>query len=171
MRVPDNKDPLRAGMPKFESPRPMPAQEPRSQLDSALSHAIIEDEEDAIVAKSLDGTVLTWNSGATRIFGYTAAEMIGGPIARLFPEDRRNEEAELIAQLAHGKKISHFVTQRLRKSGSLIDVSVTLSPVRDASGKIVGISKIARDITEAYQRTSCPPSPPRSSSTVTTPSS
>ena len=121
-------------------------------LAFALSAAIVEHCDDAIIAKSLDGTVITWNCGAARIFGYTAAEMIGGPITRLFPADRLQEEAELIAQLTHGKKIAHFVTQRLRKNGSPIDVSVTLSPVRDVSGKIVAISKIARDITEAYQR-------------------
>jgi PAS domain S-box-containing protein len=124
----------------------------QQQLAFALSAAIVEHSDDAIISKSLDGTVLTWNAGAARIFGYTAAEMIGGPITRLFPADRLHEEAELIAQLANGKKISHFVTQRLRKSGSSIDVSVTLSPVRDAGGKIVAVSKIARDITEAYQR-------------------
>ncbi len=121
-------------------------------LTLALSAAIVEHSDDAIISKTLDGTVLTWNSGATRIFGYTAAEMIGGCITRLFPATRMEEEAELIAQLAHGRKISHFVTQRLRKNGTLIDVSVTLSPVRDASGTIVAVSKIARDITEAYQR-------------------
>ena len=124
----------------------------RSLIDSALSLAIIGDADDAIISKSLNGTVITWNSAAARIFGYTAAEMIGGPITRLFPADRMHEEAELIAQLVQGKTISHFVTQRLRKNGSTIDVSVTLSPVRDASGKIVAVSKIARDITEQHQR-------------------
>jgi len=123
----------------------------QQHLALALSAAIVEHSDDAIIAKSLDGTVMTWNSGATRIFGYTAAEMIGGSIARLFPAARLHEESELSAQLARGKKISNFVSQRLRKSGALIDVSVTLSPVRDASGKIVAISKVARDITEAYQ--------------------
>jgi PAS domain S-box-containing protein len=121
-------------------------------LDFARFAAIVEHSDDAIISKGLDGTVLTWNSGAARLFGYTAAEMIGSPIMCLFPAERLHEEAALIAQLAHGKQISHFVTQRVRKNGSLIDVSVTLSPVRDASGKIVAISKIARDITAAYQR-------------------
>ncbi len=121
-------------------------------LAFALSAAIVEHSDDAIISKSLDGTVLTWNSGAARMFGYSAAEMIGGSITQLFAADRLHEEAELIGQLTHGKKISHFVTQRLRKNGSLIDVSVALSPVRDEHGRIIAISKIARDITDTYQR-------------------
>jgi PAS domain S-box-containing protein len=121
-------------------------------LDFARYAAIVEHSDDAIISKTLDGTVLTWNSGAARIFGYSAAEMIGGPVTRLFPAERMHEEAELIAQLAQGKQISHFVTRRVRKNGSPIDVSVTLSPIRDAAGRIIAISKIARDITEAYQR-------------------
>ena len=124
----------------------------RQNLALALSAAIVEHSDDAIISKSLDGTVITWNAGATRVFGYSAAEMIGGPITCLFPADRLHEEAQLIAQLKHGKKISHFLTQRRHKSGSLIDVSIMLSPVRDATGKILAISKIARDITEVYRR-------------------
>ncbi len=120
-------------------------------IESALSIAIIEHSEDAIIAKMLDGTILTWNTGAERIFGYTATEMIGGPITRLFPPDRMHEETDLIDQLQVGQKVSHFETRRLHKNGSSIEVSVALSPVRDASGKIIAISKIARDITERLQ--------------------
>ncbi len=133
---------------------PLPADQSRHLLiESALSTAIVEHTNDAIVAKQLDGTVILWNAGAERIFGYTAAEMIGEPISRLFPPDRLNEESNLIAQLQLGKTIKHFNTRRLRKDGTLIDVSVTLSPVRDAGGNIVAVSKIARDITELHQRT------------------
>jgi two-component system CheB/CheR fusion protein len=121
-------------------------------IESALSIKLIENADDAIIAKMLDGTIITWNAGAERIFGYTAAEMIGGPITRLFPPDRLHEEGELIARLVLGKTISHFVTRRTTKDGTPIDVSVTLSPVRDASGRIVAVSKIARDISETHRQ-------------------
>ena len=115
---------------------------------SAFAAAIVAYTDDAIIAKSLDGTVLSWNSSAQRIFGYSAAEMIGEPIFRLFPADRLHEEAELVEQVLNDQDMSQFETQRVRKDGWLIDVSVTLSLVRDASGKVVAISKIARDITD-----------------------
>jgi PAS domain S-box-containing protein len=119
--------------------------------ERGLSAAIVEHSNDAIISKTIDGTVMTWNSGAERMFGYTAAEMTGRPITHLFPPDLLHEEAELIAQLQLGKEVSHFETRRLRKNGASIDVSVTLSPVLDAGGKIIAISKIARDITEKQQ--------------------
>jgi len=121
-------------------------------MGSALSLAIIEDAEDAIIAKTLDGTVISWNLGAQQIFGYSAAEMIGGPITRLFSDERLTEEPELISQVLLGRTVDHFVTQRIRKDGTSIDVSVTLSPVRDARGQIVAISKIARRISAAQHR-------------------
>jgi PAS domain S-box-containing protein len=121
-------------------------------IESALCIAIVAHADDAIIAKHLDGTIAAWNAGAERMFGYTAAEMIGGPITRLFPPDRLHEEGQLIAGLVLGKTISHFVTRRIRKDGTPIDVSVTLSPVCDGGGKIVAVSKIARDITETQQR-------------------
>jgi PAS domain S-box-containing protein len=133
-------------------PSAIAAQDERGLIESALFRSILEHAEDAIVAKQLDGTVITWNAGAERVFGYTAAEMIGHPITRLFPSDRMHEETEFIAQLQRGEKISHFETRRVRKDGASIEVSVTLSPVRDASGKIVAISKIARDITQRHQQ-------------------
>lgn len=124
----------------------------KAELASALSVSIIEHADDAIVAKRLDGTIITWNAGAERIFGYAGSEMIGMSITRLFPPDRMHEEAEFIAQLEAGKTVSHFATSRVRKDGASIDVSVTLSPVRDASGKIVAVSTISRDITQTHQR-------------------
>ena len=150
--MPDSQDLPTAELPKSRPLHSIPAQDQYLLIESALSIAIIEHADDAIIAKMLDGTIMTWNAGAERVFGYTAAEMIGGPITRLFPPDRLHEEGELIAQLKLGKTILHFATRRIRKDGACIDVSVTLSPVRDASGKIVAVSKIARDITETQQR-------------------
>ncbi len=114
----------------------------------ALLAAIVASSEDAIISKSLDGTITSWNRGAELIFGYTAAEMIGRPVTDLFPPDRRDEEAAIVARLRQGETVKHFDTVRRRKDGALIDVSVTISPIRDAQGRIVGASKIARDITE-----------------------
>ena len=122
-----------------------------AQHDLALAASIIAHADDAIIAKTVDGTVLSWNAGAERIFGYAAREMIGQPITRLFPEDRLHEESDLIAQIQAGVEISHFETRRVRKDGALIDVSVTLSAIRDDDGRIVAASKIARDITQ-YKR-------------------
>jgi PAS domain S-box-containing protein len=150
--VPDFQDSLAAELPKSTPLHSIPTRDQCLPIESALSIAIVEHAEDAIIAKMLDGTVITWNAGAERIFGYTAAEMIGGPITRLFPPDRLHEEGELIARLELGETISHFASRRIRKDGACIDVSVTLSPLRDASGKIVAVSKIARDFTETHQR-------------------
>jgi len=113
--------------------------------------AIVESSDDAIVAKTLDGIVTSWNKGAERIFGYTSEEMVGRPITTLIPEDRPNEEPEIIARLRRGERVDHFETVRVTKTGRRIDVSVTISPIRDATGRIIGASKIARDITEQKQ--------------------
>ena len=114
----------------------------------ALAVSIVAYSNDAIIGKTLDGTVLSWNAAAQKIFGYAAEEMIGQPIKRLFPADRIDEEAELMAQVQAGGQVSHFETQRLRKDGALIDVSVTLSAIRGGDGCVAAVSKIARDITE-----------------------
>jgi len=113
-----------------------------------LLAAIVDSSDDAIVSKDLNGTVTSWNRGAERIFGYTAPEMIGRPILHLIPTDRANEEPVILERLRRGERVEHFETVRVCKNGRLIDVSLTISPIRDASGKIVGASKIARDITE-----------------------
>jgi len=110
--------------------------------------SIVESSDDAIVSKSLEGIIRTWNRGAERIFGYTAEEAIGRSITIVIPEDRRNEEIEILNRIRRGERIDHFETVRQRKHGSLIVVSLTVSPVKNAEGKIVGASKIARDITE-----------------------
>ena len=106
----------------------------------------IQDCDDAIVTKALDGTVLTWNPAAERMFGYSAAEMVGQKMLKIFPPERVHEEEAILARLAAGEKVDHFRTQRQRKDGRLIDLSVTISPVRDATGRVVAASKIARDI-------------------------
>ena len=110
--------------------------------------SIVESSDDVIVSKSLDGIITSWNKAAERIFGYSAQEAIGQPITLVIPEDRRSEEREILTRIRRGERIDHFETVRQRKNGSLIDISLTVSPVKDANGKIVGASKIARDITE-----------------------
>jgi PAS domain S-box-containing protein len=110
--------------------------------------AIVESSSDAIVSKDLTGVILTWNRGAERIFGYRAEEVIGKPITILIPPDRLDEEPGILARIQRGELVDHFETIRRRKDGRLIDISLTISPVRNAEGKVVGASKIARDITE-----------------------
>ena len=111
------------------------------------SASIVESSDDAIVSKNLDGIITSWNRGAARIFGYTADEAIGQPITIVIPQDRQNEERAILTRLRRGEHIDHFETVRQNKHGSLIVVSLTVSPVKNAEGKIVGASKIARDIT------------------------
>src|SRR5262249_12630211 len=102
--------------------------------------------DDAIIAKDLNGIVTSWNRAAERIFGYSAEEMVGQPIARIVPPEWPNEEPEILARLRRGERVDHFETVRVRKDGTRLDVSVTISPVGDAGGHMVGASKIARDI-------------------------
>jgi PAS domain S-box-containing protein len=109
--------------------------------------SIVESSDDAIVSKNLDGIITSWNNGAERVFGYTAEEAIGHPITIVIPEDRQDEERNILTRIRRGERIDHFETIRRRKNGSLIVVSLTVSPVKNAEGRIVGASKIARDIT------------------------
>ena len=113
--------------------------------------AIVESSDDAIISKSLDGIVTSWNAAAERIFGYRAEEMIGQPILRLLPEDRQDEEHLILERLRRGERVDHFETVRRTKDGRLLDVSITISPLRDEHGTIIGASKIARDITVRKQ--------------------
>jgi PAS domain S-box-containing protein len=110
--------------------------------------AIVESSEDAVVSKTLQGVITSWNPGAERIFGYSAAEVVGRSITVLFPPERLTEEDQLLARIRRGERIEHFETVRVRKDGQRIDISVTLSPIRSAAGDIIGVSKIARDITD-----------------------
>lgn len=113
-----------------------------------LYESLVESSTDAIITKTLQGRVTSWNRAAERIFGYSAAEMIGTPMIRLFPPERRPEEEDILARIARGERVEHFETVRLHKNGAPIHVSVTISPLRDEHGEIVGASKIARDISE-----------------------
>ena len=110
--------------------------------------SIVESSDDAIISKDLDGVIQTWNAAAEHLFGYTEAEAVGQPIVMLIPADRSDEEPGILARLRRGERIHHYETVRRRKDGSLVDISLTVSPVRDATGKIIGASKIARNITE-----------------------
>ena len=109
--------------------------------------AIVDSTDDAVIGKTLDGTIISWNKGAQRIYGYTVDEVVGRPISILIPADRADELPSILSRIARGERIEHYLTKRRRKDGHLIDVSVTISPVQDATGKIVGASAIARDVT------------------------
>jgi len=111
-----------------------------------LLAAIVESSDDAIISKTLDGIITSWNAGARRLFGYSAEEMIGAPITKLIPAELWPEEREILAKLRRGERIEHYETRRVAKDGSTIEVSLTVSPLRDVTGAIVGASKIARDI-------------------------
>ena len=114
---------------------------------AALLASIVDSSDDAIVSKNLDGTITSWNKGAERIFGYAAAEAIGRNITLIIPTDRLNEEMDIIARIRRGERVDHFQTVRKRKDGTFLDISVTVSPVKDSSGRVIGASKVAREIT------------------------
>ena len=119
-----------------------------AHLESEWLAAIVVSSDDAIISKTLDGFITSWNGGATRIFGYEPSEMICQSILRLIPPELHDEESEILARLQRGERIDHFETVRVAKDGRRIDVSLTVSPLRDRSGKVVGASKVGRDITE-----------------------
>jgi PAS domain S-box-containing protein len=118
-----------------------------AEQSRSLLAAIVDSSDDAIVSKNLDGIITSWNKSAERIFGYSATEAIGQHITLIIPPDRHAEEDHILACLRRGERIDHFQTVRRRKDGTLIDVSVTISPVYDSSGRVIGASKVARDIT------------------------
>ena len=120
----------------------------RAQQDAGFLAAIVESSDDAIIGKSPEGIIRTWNDGASRLYGYTAEEAIGRPMMELVPEDRKHEESDILERMRSGNRVVHFETVRMRKDGSPMDVSLTISPVRDKSGHLAGISHVARDITE-----------------------
>jgi PAS domain S-box-containing protein len=119
-----------------------------SLIELLQSGAIVGASDDAIISKDLNGTVTTWNKAAERLFGYLAKDVVGKLITILIPPDRRNEEVEIVLRIRHGERIDDFETMRRRKDGSHVAVSLTVSPITDDSGKIIGASKIAREITE-----------------------
>lgn len=120
----------------------------RGDRANRLLSAIVDSSDDAIISKSLEGIITSWNKSAERLFGYTEAEAIGKSITMLIPEDRLEEEPEIIRRLRRGERVDHFETIRRKKDGTLLDISLTISPVKDATGTVIGASKIARDITE-----------------------
>jgi PAS domain S-box-containing protein len=113
--------------------------------------AIVDSSDDAIISKTLNGTITGWNRGAEMVFGYSSSEVIGKPILMLIPPERADEESDILARIGRGERVEHFETVRLRKDGKRIDVSATISPIKDCTGAIVGVSKIARDITDRKQ--------------------
>ncbi|WP_312367144.1 PAS domain S-box protein [Ensifer sp.] len=115
---------------------------------AAFLAAIVESSDDAIVSKSLCGVITTWNQSAERIFGYRAEEAVGKPITIVIPSDRLEEEPAILARIQAGERVDHFETVRRRKDGALIDISLTISPIRNNRGEIIGASKVARDISE-----------------------
>ncbi len=140
----------RAGKPPMKrawAPRPRQAR----GVDNLAAHhyqAIIESSDDAILSKNLDGLILSWNRGAERLFGFSSEEAVGRPVTIIIPVDRLDEEPSILDKIHRGERIEHFETVRQRKDGSFVDISLTISPIRNSRGKIVGASKIARDITE-----------------------
>jgi PAS domain S-box-containing protein len=119
---------------------------------AALLSAIIDSSDDAIISKNLDGIIMSWNRAAERLFGYTADEAIGKPITLLIPPDRLDEEPRILERLRRGERVDHFETIRLRKDGTPLNISLTISPVRDSNQRVIGASKIARDITERVRQ-------------------
>jgi PAS domain S-box-containing protein len=114
-----------------------------------LLAAIVQSSEDAIISKTLEGRVTSWNKAAERIFGYTAGEMLGQPISLLAPTGRVDEMRRILDRIGEGGRVDHYETERRRKDGKIIQIALTVSPIRDQAGRVVGASKIARDITEA----------------------
>lgn len=132
----------------YHMPDPRDDDQREAELSRSRLAAIVDSSDDVIVSKTLDGIITSWNRAAERLFGWTAAEAIGQHITLIVPDDRRAEENEVLARLRRGERVDHFETVRVAKDGQLREVSITVSPVRDAAGRIVGASKIARDVSE-----------------------
>src|SRR5258706_785191 len=137
--------------------------EPRGHLSASEEHerasdgerrlaAIVDSSDDAIISKDLDGVIRSWNQGAERIFGYTAAEAIGRPITMLLPPERQDEEPNILERIRRGDRMDHYETVRCRKDGALIDISLTVSPIKESRDRGIGASKISRDITDRKLR-------------------
>ena len=125
----------------------------RAALDQALLAAIVESSDDGIISIDLSGVVGSWNTGAAKLYGYAAAEVVGQSITVLIPPDRADEELRILDRIRRGERVEHYETVRRRKDGGLVDVSLTISPVKNPEGLIVGASKIARDITRRKRDT------------------
>ena len=118
------------------------------QSSASLLEAVVQSSEDAIITKNLSGIITSWNPGAERIFGYPEGEIIGSSILKLIPDDLRSEEDTILRKIQAGERLDHYETVRINKKGERLDVSVTISPLKDASGKVVGASKVLRNVTE-----------------------
>jgi len=125
---------------------------PLSTTEAALLAAIVESSDDAIISTDLTGIIATWNKGAERIFGYTTAETVGRSFTILIPAEGFERESQILTEVLKGKRVEHYETVRQRKDGSLIDISLTSSPLKDEDGNIVGAAKVARDISERVKR-------------------
>lgn len=136
---------------QLRTERALHESEERADRTRALYAAIVESSDDAIISKSLDGRITSWNAGAKRLFGYSADEAVGKLITLIIPPEHEHEEREILSKLARGERIEHFETVRVAKDGHRIDVSLTISPVRDRRGNVVGASKVARDVSERKQ--------------------
>jgi PAS domain S-box-containing protein len=134
-------------MPDGDADREVTGPSPAEMAALRLA-AIVRDSDDAIVSKDLTGVITSWNPAAERMFGYTAGEAVGRSITLIIPPDRRHEEDMVLRRLCAGESVDHFETVRVRKDGTFLDISITVSPIRNAAGRIIGASKIARDITE-----------------------
>jgi PAS domain S-box-containing protein len=130
---------------------PVPAGEQREKLDSEQLAAIVRSSDDAILSKDRDAIIQTWNQGAERLYGYTEDEMVGRSVAVLIPPERQGEELEIVAKILAGQRVEHYDTERVRKDGTRIQVSLTASPIHDATGEIVGVSTQARDMSSAQR--------------------
>src|SRR5262249_4189503 len=120
----------------------------QAELAQYYLAALVESADDAIIGKTLDGIVTSWNKGAEKLFGYTASEIIGQPITILHPPENPDEEPRILARIRRGERIDHYETRRVRKDGSILDVALTVSPIHGRNGAIIGVSKIVRDISE-----------------------
>jgi PAS domain S-box-containing protein len=123
-----------------------PVDKPRHQFERERLAAIVDSSQDAIISKTIDGIITSWNAAAERLFGYPADEAVGQHIALLIPSDRRGEETEILERLRRGERIDHYETVRRRKDGGSVEISLTISPLRDESGAVIGASKIAREV-------------------------
>lgn len=146
-----SSEPTRTDVPDKESTKGSPAELQGGELARYWLAAIIESAEDAIISKTLDGIITSWNNGAERIFGYTAEEIIGKPVSMLIPPGYLDEEPKILERLRRGEPVEHYETLRVRKDGTFINISLTVSPIRGPGGQIIGASKVARDITERKQ--------------------
>jgi PAS domain S-box-containing protein len=140
--------PLKTNLPDNQTTNDSPVEIPRSELAPYWLSAIIESADDAIISKTLQGIITSWNKGAERIFGYRAEEIIGRPVTVLIPPGHEDEEPRILSRLKAGERIDHYETIRVRKDGRLINISLTVSPIVGPGGQIMGASKVARDITE-----------------------